>query len=147
MTGNNPDQPSQAAHPIPVPYSVLALAWVVALIACYRFLHEIPFIAWLFGPALLLAKVYVDAEAIGKGKDNPPPVTYNLHAQGVWAQLEQTIKTLPMYFQNVGAVIPYQLLNPPKGTPLQFTPLLPCAIPKSTRAKSFLRSKTRWSRC
>lgn len=135
MTADKDKQSVATTHPIPVPYAVLALAWVVALIASNRFLHEIPFFVWLAGPALLIIKVYLDAEMIGKAKDNPPPVTYNLHAHGVWAQLEQTIKTLPTHFKNVSPYINYQLLNPPKGMPMQLHATITLHHPEVDRSE------------
>jgi hypothetical protein len=113
------DLPVKIKHPIPVPYPVLALAWLVALLATNRFFHDISFYVWLAGPAVILLKVYYDAEIIGLTKDNPPPRQYDFHAPGVWAQLDQTIKTLPGYFTNVSVYVNYQNLNPPKGMPMQ----------------------------
>jgi hypothetical protein len=115
----NKQLPEPAANPLPVPYAVIGAVWVVALIALNKFYHQIDWTAWVAGPALLLLKVFIDADRIGKIKDNPEPRTYKFHAPGVWAQLDQTLKTLPGFFKNVHAQVNYQNLHPPKGMPLQ----------------------------
>ena len=104
---------------LPIPYLVIIVGWLVLLVIWNRLSHEIPFLVWLLGPALLLAKVYLDAQRIGRIKDNPVPITYNFHAPGVWAQLDETIKTLPGSFKNIQVHPYYQNLNPPKGMPMQ----------------------------
>ncbi len=120
---------------IPIPYAVLLLAWVVLLIGLNKIYHQIAPIFWLAGPGLILAKVYFDAERIGRIKDNPPPVTYNFHAPGVWAQLDQTIKTLPGYFKNVQVYVNYQNLNPPKGMPMQMDATITMQHPEVDKAQ------------
>lgn len=104
---------------LPVPYSIITMGWVVLLVLWNRLFHEIPWLVWLSGPVVLLTKVFLDAERIGRIKDNPSPVIYNFHAPGVWAQLDQTIRTVPASFKNVQTHIDYQNLNPQKDKPMQ----------------------------
>lgn len=112
-------EPSKFKHPIPLPYPVIALAWIVMLLASYRFFHEINLLLWFVGPGLAVAKIYFDAEVIGYMRANPEPRLYSLAQEGVYAELEQTIKTLPGYFKNLSFNFNYQLKHPPKGLPMQ----------------------------
>lgn len=115
----NKQLPESIPNPLPVPFAVIAAVWVVALIALHKIYNQIDWTAWAAGPALLLLKVFIESDRIGKLLDNPEPQTYNFHAPGVWAQLDQTLKTLPGFFKNVHTQINYQNLHPPKGMPLQ----------------------------
>jgi hypothetical protein len=115
----NKQLPSPTGNPLPVPYAVIGAAWVVLLIVLNKFHQPIEWWIWVSGPALMLLKVFIDADRIGKIKDNPEPRTYNFHAPGVWAQLDQTLKTLSGFFKDVHTQINYQNLHPPKGMPLQ----------------------------
>lgn len=121
--------PGKFRHPIPLPYPVIFLLWVIVLIACQRFYHAINIWLWFVGPGLALLKLYFDAEVIGQIRDNPAPRYYSFHAPGVWAQLEQTLKTLPGYFKNVSVNINYQLLQPPKGKPMQLDAIITMTHP------------------
>jgi hypothetical protein len=105
---------------VPIPYSVLLAAWITLIIGAHSL--GAPFIlvlcAWIAGPFVMYQKLSSDQSRLGRIKDNPPPIIYDFHAEGVYAAVDQTLKTLPGAFENVSVRTEFLNLNPPKNLPM-----------------------------
>ena len=119
MTDPSSPQPdSEVKSAIPVPYSVLGAGWVVLIVGAGAIAPQLSIIALVAGPAVMGFKFLADYERFTKIKDNPPPKEYKFHAAGVYAQVDQTIKTLSGFFEKVSVSNPFSDINPPKGQPI-----------------------------
>ncbi len=75
--------------------------WLVLFSICY-------FIYWTFEAA----------DRKGRMMDCPPPVIYGLHAEAVWAQVEEALRTVPSFLPNVSVHIDNSTPLPPPNHPL-----------------------------
>lgn len=50
--------------------------------------------------------------------DHPLPIVYELHAEGVWAQIEEALRTIPSFLENVSVHIDESQPIPPPDQPL-----------------------------
>lgn len=118
------DQFNQSQIPqksaVPIPYSVLVAAWITLIIAVTSLGASIIFVfgAWIVGPFLMYVKLSSDQERLGKIKDNPPAIIYDFHAEGVYAAVDQTLKTLSGAFGDISVRTEFLNLNPPKNLPM-----------------------------
>lgn len=115
---NQPQVQEKSA--VPIPYSVIAAAWVTLIIGANSLGLGLIFVlcAWIAGPFVMYLKLSSDQERLGRIKDNPPPIIYDFHAEGVYAALDQTLKTLPGAVENVSVKTEFLNLNPPKDLPM-----------------------------
>lgn len=130
---SNQSQNSESV--VPVPYSVIAVSWVVLIAGANSVAPQLSVWAWLAGPAVLIFKLMTDAERFAKIKENPAPVVYNFHAAGVYAAIDQTLKTLPGQFQNISVRTEFQNLAPPKNMPMHIEASIILRHPDINRAQ------------
>jgi hypothetical protein len=121
------------ASKLPIPYSVLAAMWAVSLIGCNSLAPQLSLLAWLLGPAVLLAKLVVDADDIAKKKDRPPAIQYKFNYPRVYAAVDETMRRLPGQFITVSVSTPFSNLTPQKGEPLKVDYLVTVRHPDVNR--------------
>lgn len=117
MTDPSSEKEQEERSLVPVPYSVLGLGWVVLVIGAGSLAPQLSGIAWLCGPVIIGAKFIADGERFASKKDNPPPIQYNFHAEGVYAAVDQALKTLPGFFEKTSVSQVFENTNPQKGEP------------------------------
>ena len=116
------DQSNQSQYQeksaVPIPYSVIAAAWVTLIIGAQPFGLCFVVLAWMTGPVVMYFKLVADTDRLGRIKDNPLPIVYDFHAEGVYAAVDQTLKTLPGAIENTSVKTEFLNLNPPKDLPM-----------------------------
>jgi len=108
----------QEKSAVPIPYSVIAAAWVTLIIGANCLVPAFVLFAWIIGPVVMFAKLVSDDDRLAKIKDNPPPIIYDFHTEGVYAAVDQTLKTLPGAISNISVKTEFLNLNPPKDLPM-----------------------------
>lgn len=86
---------------VPVPYVVLGAAWLAAIVGAYSLAPDLSTFVWCSGPAIMLLKFMADAQRFAAIHDNPAPIDYKFHAPGVLDAIDEAIKTVPGYFDDV----------------------------------------------
>lgn len=117
MTATEPSK-NEERSAVPVPYSVLGAGWVVLIVGSGSLAPGLTPLALMAGPAVMAFKFFADAERFARIKDNPPPIEYKFHAPGVYAAVDQALKTLPGYFDDVNLTPGFQNINPQPGMPM-----------------------------
>ncbi len=113
-SSNKPEDQSA----VPVPYSVLALGWIVSGIASNVVAPPLAPIVWMAGPCIMAYKFKKDGDRFAAKKDNPAPKLYSVPKEVVFHAFDQAIETLPGYFENVSIKRGYQNIHPQSGLPM-----------------------------
>lgn len=115
MSEQNNKEEKEAKSAVPIPYSVIGAGWIVLMIGATAFVPPLAWLAFIAGPALMIAKVCADAERFAKMKDNPPAKKYDFHGEGVLDAFEEAVKTLPGYFKDTSVYLVFRNVTVQKG--------------------------------
>ncbi len=118
MSDQTSENKSIQESAVPVPYSVLALGWVVSGIVSNVVAPPLAPIIWLVGPCIMAYKFKKDGDRFAAQKDNPGPKLYNVPREVVLHAFDQAIKTLPGYFNNLHIQRGYENIHPQGGLPM-----------------------------
>ncbi len=118
MSDQTSNDKSDEQSAVPVPFSVLALGWIVSGIASNVVAPPLAPIVWLAGPCIMAYKFKKDGDRFAARKDNPAPKLYSVPREVVFHAFEETIGTLPGYFKNVNVQRGYQNIQPQSGLPM-----------------------------
>lgn len=97
----DPSNKNEEKSLVPVPYAVIGAAWLAAVVGANSLAPDLSTIAWWSGPAVALLKFLADAQRFANIHDNPAPIDYKFHAPGVLDAIDEAIKTVPGYFDDV----------------------------------------------
>lgn len=115
MSAENKKEEKSEKSAVPIPYSVIGAGWIVLMIGSTAFVPQLAWLALIAGPALMLAKVFADADRFARMKDNPPAKKYNFHGEGVLDAFEEAVKTLPGYFKDSSVYLVFRNVTAQKG--------------------------------
>ena len=111
---------------VPIPYSVITAGWVVLIIGSTSLVPQLSWLAWLLGPLVIAAKFFCDYQRFARLKDNPPAIEYKFHPEGVFAAVDQALKTLPGYFEEASINQSFRNVTPQKGLPIHLEYSITC---------------------